>query len=525
MIRLKTMKKNHIKETIESIYCRKYGRLAGGAIVGCFAGILVSVFRKILEKGSIYSDQITEHIRNGRGELLLGLFLLSVAFLVVGLVQRYVPLCSGSGIPQVKGELSGRIDQPWLKIIAGKFAGGFFALSSGLSLGREGPSVQLGAMVGKGYGRLTKCRPTEEKMFITCGAAAGLSGAFCAPLAGTVFALEELHKNFSTSVMVCTMASSIVSNFVSSFAFGMEPVFDLPATYVLHVHEYWRVLLLGLILGAFGVCYNRVTEMFQKFYEKISVVWIKTAIPFACAVLLIFLFKDATGGGHGLVRNLAVHDYAIIYLILLLMLKFVFSLICSTSGIPGGIFLPLLVLGAIVGALYGGLMEMTGLEPIYRVNFVILGMTGCFTAIVRSPVTGVILITEMTGNFTNFMPLTIVALIAFITAEMLGGKPIYDQLLARMLRGKEEVSSEAFRRKVLIESGVHVGSVMDGGKVRDMLLPEGCLIVSIQRGGREFVPHGSTELRGGDELILLCSEQFVGAVKEKLFEICETIEE
>lgn len=519
------MRKNHIKETIESIYRRKYGRLAGGAVVGCLAGVSVSVFRKLLEKGSTYSDHFAEHIRNGSGNLILGLLLLSVAFFVVGAVQKYVPLCSGSGIPQVKAELSGRIDQPWLKIIAGKFAGGFFALSSGLSLGREGPSVQLGAMVGKGYGRLTKCRPTEEKMFITCGAAAGLSGAFCAPLAGTVFALEELHKNFSTSVMVCTMASSIVSNFVSAFAFGMEPVFDLPTTYAIHVHEYWRVLILGLLLGAFGVCYNKMTEILQNLYAKMPKIWVRTAIPFLCALILIFLFKDATGGGHGLVRKLAVHDYAIIYLIVLLMVKFAFSLVCSTSGIPGGIFLPLLVLGAIVGALYGGFMEITGLEPVYRVNFVILGMTGCFTAIVRSPVTGVILITEMTGNFTNFMPLTIVALISFITAEILGGKPIYDQLLVRMIRSKKHVPSDNVKRKVLLESSVHVGSTMDGGAVRDMFLPEGCLIVSIQRDEREFVPHGSTELRGGDKLILLCSEQDVGIVKDKLFKICETIEE
>ena len=172
-----------------------------------------------------------------------------------------------------------------------------------------------------------------------------------------------------------------------------------------------------------------------------------------------------------------------------------------------------------------GAGNIFGFEDIHLANFVILGMAGLFSAIVRAPVTGIILITEMSGDFKNFLSVATVALAAYIAADLLHGKPIYDQLLSRMLakRASYGTTEETRGHKVLMEAQVYIGSRMDGEKIEKMLLPPGCLVVSVERESREIVPSGSTVLRGGDKLILLCSQGDVQKVEEKLDNICRKI--
>ncbi len=530
------------KKNFESFEKRNYILPAWGLLIGVLSGFMVSFFRFVLAGGESIREYIVRLSSESTMWLLVGVAIFISAYVVAVMCTKAVPLSGGSGIPQVKGELSGQLEQNWWKIIIAKFIGGFAAISAGLSLGREGPSVQLGAMVGKGVAEAGGRTESEEKILMTCGAAAGLAGAFCAPLAGTVFALEELHKNFSTTVLVSAMASSIASDFVAKNIFGLEPVFSLPIAETLPLTHYWQVVLLGVALGIFGVLYNKCTVFAQNLLAKIKVktrfsdlsLWVRIAIPFICALFFIAVFPYVLSGGGGLVAAIGAGKYSAMFLLLLLTVKFVFSMISFGCGVPGGIFLPLLVMGSIFGGLYTEFLSMFGENDTYLVNFVILGMVGCFTAIVRSPVTGVLLLTEMTGEFTNFMALAIVALCAFITADILGGEPIYDTLLDRLLvKNRESKSSlhegevsghtRAHRRKVLVESEVYIGSLMDGGKVEKMLLPKGCLIVSVDRNGKEFVPHGQTVLLGGDKLVFFCAEADVAAVESKLDKICKTL--
>lgn len=518
---------NQTKRSMEYFVHRKYRLVLGGVMVGAASGLVVSLFRLVLQKAGEWRPLLTQWATEGGLALVGAVCLFVLCYLVVYLAYRQVPLSSGSGIPQVKGELLGQVDQPWMQVLVAKFAAGFCAMGAGLSLGREGPSVQIGAMTGKAVARVQRKTPTEEKMMMTCGAAAGLSGAFCAPFAGTVFALEELHKNFSADIMVSTMAASVTSDFVAVNLFGLSPVFTLPVPEKLILPEYWRVILLGILLGVFGVIYNRFTDFVQNLYGRIPWKSLRIAIPFGFAALFVCVLPQVLGGGHELAGEIAEGLFSVKMLLLLFGAKFLFSMISFGSGAPGGIFLPLLVLGALIGGLYGEAMVGLSLDPVYRVNFVTLGMAGCFTAIVRSPVTGVILITEMTGNFTNFLPLTIVALIAYVTAEALGGQPIYDQLLARLLTGKNlhTVTQEgrSVRSKVLIESPVYMGSQMDGKELSQMHLPPGCLVVSVQRAEKEVVPSGTTVLQGGDQIVVFCAESYAAQVDAQLDEICRTI--
>ena len=186
-----------------------------GLLVGSVAGLFVLLYRIVLEYAGSALTAILDFIGNDPLKMAgWFLVLLALAWIVAKLVT-FEPMISGSGIPQLEGEMVGKIDQRWWRVLPAKFLGGFLCLTGGLALGREGPSIQLGAMVGKGISRKMDRGKTEEKYLTTCGASAGLAAAFHAPLAGVMFSLEEVHKNFSVSVLLSVMVQA-VPHFVSS---------------------------------------------------------------------------------------------------------------------------------------------------------------------------------------------------------------------------------------------------------------------------------------------------------------------
>ena len=425
----------------------KYRLIIEGIGVGLLAGILVSAFRLSLTKVDEIRSVLLEGAQTKISLVVCCLLLLFFFTVCVSFIVTREPLCTGSGIPQVKGELDGKIKANWLSVIIAKFIGGIMAVGGGLSLGREGPSIQLGAMVGKGFSRLSGRLRTEERLLMTCGAGAGLAAAFSAPLAGVVFTLEELHKTFSADVLLSTMAAAITSDWVASYIFGLRPVFLLTISNSLPLSHYWMVLILGVIMGAFGVLYNRCIALSQDFFTMLKPAWIKAVLPFAAIVLLAVFYHRVLGSGHDLVSFAGEGGAGVKVLLILLVIKFIFSIFSFGTGAPGGIFLPLLVLGAVTGGLFTEVVSpLVGYANTYSAYFVILGMAGYFAAIVRAPITGIILISEMTGIFSNLLPLAIVSLVAHITAEILGGVPIYDQLLDRLLAGRSSAGKRATRR-------------------------------------------------------------------------------
>ncbi len=236
-----------------------------GIAVGAVSGVVVLLYRVALKYADEWLAEILNFMKRSPVTIVLWFLILLLLALIVGRLLRWEPLISGSGIPQLEGEMVGKLRQCWWRVIAAKFAGGFLSLMAGLSLGREGPSIQLGAMAGKGVSRLTKRGITEEKFLLTCGASAGLSAAFHAPLAGVMFSLEELHKSFSVSLLVSAMCSSVTADFISAQFLGFEPVFRFQLSQELPVQYYWALLLLGLILGLLGVFYNKTTLKVQQY--------------------------------------------------------------------------------------------------------------------------------------------------------------------------------------------------------------------------------------------------------------------
>src|SRR5699024_10976312 len=217
------------------------------------------------------------------------------------------------------------------------------------------------------------------------------------------------------------------------------------------------------------------------------------------------------GGGHSLILTLAGHPYSLLPLILLFIVRFSFSMISYGAGLPGGIFLPILTLGAIIGAIFANISTyLFHFDLIFVINIIIFSMAGYFTAIGKAPLTGSILITEMVGNFEHLMPIAVVSLVAYITADSLGAKPIYEALLQKMI-GKRTITIKG--KKQIIEIAIPTGCILDEAMVQEINWPRECLLAAIHRGDHEIIPHGNTVMKSGDILIVLTDEGSTAFVK------------
>lgn len=494
-----------------------------GLLVGAVSGLIVMFYRIALTCAGQWLKQILGYI-SGHPVRIAGWFaILCILAVIVGKLVRWEPMISGSGIPQVEGEILGKLSQNWKRVLPAKFVGGFLCLLGGLSLGREGPSVQLGAMGGQGVSRLLDRSRTEERYLMTCGASAGLAAAFHAPMAGTMFALEEIHKGFSVSLLISVMTSSVTADYVCSHIMGLDPVFQFRLEHVIPQDYYWLLLILGVILGLSGAFYNKAMLKAQDLYKKPGFLneTSRLLIAFLTAGVLGLLMPSVLGSGGDLIVSLTGGEMTLALLILTLIVKFLFSAVSFGSGAPGGIFFPLLILGALTGGIFAMIcVRLIGLDPVYVNNFVLLAMAGYFTAIVRAPVTGIILLFEMSGSVSQMLSLAVVSVTAYITATLLRSEPIYESLLNRLIPGEGDKGGST--QKVLDEYVIMGGSVLEGRSVMEIHWPKNCLIVSLERDGKEMIPKGKTRLQAGDRLTVMTDERDAGYIHDKMENLCYT---
>jgi H+/Cl- antiporter ClcA len=413
----------------------------------------------------------------------------------VGKLAQSSPLIMGSGIPQVKGQVMGFLCPKWLPVLIKKFIGGALCIVGGLALGREGPSIQLGAMAAQGAAEKLRCADTEKKYLVTCGACGGLAAAFNAPLAGMMFGLEEIHKNFSAIALFPVMVAAIIADLFSKGCFGIGASLNFEIAHLLPFKYYPLYLAVGVLMGLFGALYNKTLISLQKGYRKLPFpLWLRIMIPFAVAGLVGLIYPELLGAGHNLLEGLTEGSFALNVLVVLLLGKFLFSMVCFCSGAPGGIFFPLLVLGSLAGCIWGELAVIIfGVPREIIINFMLMGMAGMFAGVVRAPITGVILVMEMSGSLTQMAGITITACAATLIANLVKSKPIYDSLLESYI-GKEEAKGDID----IIEHLITLHSSMAGSTVSSLRLPKDCLIISINRGLEKIIPKGSTVLQAGD---------------------------
>ncbi|MFD1429700.1 ClC family H(+)/Cl(-) exchange transporter [Lacticaseibacillus mingshuiensis] len=493
-----------------------------GVVVGLLTGGVISLFRLGIEKFLEFMQGLYRHPSAG---LLILIALGSVVLaIVVGLLLKSEPNISGSGIPQVEGQLKGELEFNWWSILWKKFTAGILAIGPGLFLGREGPSIQLGAAVGQGVAAGWKRQGSERRIMIAAGAAAGLSAAFDAPIAGTLFVLEEVYHNFSPLVWVTSLASALAADFISLNVFGEVPVLHLTYSRPMPVELYWHLLLLGILLGLLGFLYQKALLAMPRLYALTHIPRaFQGIIPFLLVIPIGVWLPMILGGGNQMIIGFGKNVPGLSLLLILFALRFVFSVVSYGSGLPGGIFLPILSLGAVIGAIYGTFMHQMGLLPEnYVMNLIIFSMAAYFACIGKAPFTAILLITEMVGNLTLLMPMALLALVAYLVVDLLGGAPIYESLLERLTVGKKVSGITHMDR---LELPVFAGSPLEDRLVRDFQWPEQTLLSGIQRGEKTILPHGDTVIRAGDTLVLLTDSSQRAAVAAAIHQTAEAIKD
>ncbi len=499
-----------------------------GILIGLIAGIIIVLFRYMLQLATVWLERLYAYLGTHEYWMtMLWIVALAVVALLLDKIVRIEPMISGSGIPQVKGAVHRQINMKWPSVLWWKFIGGILAIGSGLSLGREGPSIQLGAAVGQGINRLLGGFKIEERILLTSGASAGLAAAFNAPLAGAIFALEELHKNFSPPVLLSAMAASLTADYVSRHFFGIRPIFDFHTLPVLPMNYFAVLLLLGAVTGMLGLLFNWSLVKSLQLYEKQKIMpsRLRMLIPLLLTIPVGFWVPQVLGGGQGLIDGLQNNQYLLPMLIMLVIVKFGITLASYGSGAPGGIFMPMLVIGALIGGVFGQLViQFWQVDTMFGNNFVVFAMAAFFTAVVKAPITGSILITEMTGSFEHLPALITVSMTAYIVADLLNSKPIYDTLLHRFMtkRSNTTVNSDQGGSTVL-EAVVSLGSQLDGKMIKDISWPRNCLLINIKRGEEQIIPSGDTRIIAGDYLHIMTSENHAAEIKPVLLRMAGLI--
>ncbi|EHI69558.1 chloride transporter, ClC family [Streptococcus ictaluri 707-05] len=332
--------------------------------------MVVSLFRLLIE---ILAERVVDvyHQSHSNPFLLLPILVVSLLIILfVGYLVKSDPDIKGSGIPHVEGELKGLMSPNWWSVLWKKFLAGTLAISMGFMLGREGPSTQLGAMSAKGLAKALKSSGLEKRVLIASGAAAGLSAAFNAPIAGLLFVVEEIYHHFSRLIWITALVASLVANFISLHIFGLRPVLAMPkAMPFLGLNQYWLLLLLGVFLGILGYVYEWVILRFHLIYDFLGKYLKITPAFYGILTVLVILpvgyyFPQLLGGGHGLIISLSQVELPLVTIALYLFIRFIVSMFSYSSGLPGGIFLPILTLGALSGTLFALFFKQIGSQVV-----------------------------------------------------------------------------------------------------------------------------------------------------------------
>ncbi len=424
---------------------------AQALLIGACTGVVIGLFRLWY---LITNREIVAFVQ-GRDlqSLPVGLLIFSVLLvlaLVSGWLVRTEPLLSGSGIPQVELTLRGRLSMPWLRLLIGKFIGTWICLAGGLSVGREGPSIQMGAAAGCGVGQLFNEDPLSPR-FPIGGSVAGMTAAFGAPLAGMFFAFEEMHVILSTPLVLFTAGAALSSWFVVDVLFGFGLVFPLTTLTPLSLTQHLFLIPLGIGIGCLGAAYNAGLLGATYFMDRQRMLGslTKPLIPFLCAGLLLYVYPQVlVGFGIGM-EELEQGGSLLETLVLLLGIKILFSIVSFSSGVAGGLLMPMLSIGGITGAVLGTLALAQGwLEPAQLGTLLTLSMGALFGATVRAPLTGAALVLEMTGAWSSAPAMLITVFCATFTASKLRSAPIYDSLKVRILQ-KQRRARQASRASSL----------------------------------------------------------------------------
>lgn len=540
-----------MKKAMEKTRNRKSGEMyknavqliVVGIVTGVFSGAVVTIYNLLAKQGEAISRDLYAYVRENPAFLPLLFVALALGAFLLSVVVYLVPMAKGSGIPQTEGATRGRLRFKWYRDAVAMFAASLLSIFMGLSAGSEGPSLHIGAASGEGVACILKRNEMIRRYQVTGGACAGLAVAFNAPLTGMAFAFEEAHKRFTPEVFICAFSSVIFALLTRGMLYN---AFHLETTSFFHAYAFpqgtvqdWNFFLFlalsAIICALAGVLFYKTVFFFRRLMGKIQFkkpffnTFARILIAVFLGGALSLITVNVMGGGHELIESLgtkggtvessveSVFSLSLVAtLFIVCIFKFLITGVNMGSGIPCGAFIPMLAIGACIGSLLNLAWVELGMDAAYCDFLVMICMAAFFTSIVKAPITGIVMVCELTWSFSSLLPVIIGVSIGYFIGDLSRTDGIYEELLEAY-----ELESGIHKNEVREVYLVSVASnaIAEKREVRDILWPAGAFVAELKRGEEIILPDGDTVLQAGDELKIICKTDKPEKVREELTHI------
>ncbi len=488
-----------------------------GAVTGTVTALVVVVYKWCAKLSITVAEHGYHWLREHWWAVPLVIGALGGVALLLSKVYRREPNLRGGGIPTAIGILRGQIPFRWFVTLIGTFGLSLLSFLIGVPLGNEGPSVQIGTAVGRGSVSFSKKHAAWDRYAMTGGACAGFAVATGAPISGVLFAVEEAHRRVSPTIFVAACSSVLcagLTNAAISPLVGVSTaLFPALSLVTLSVREAWLPLAVGAAVGLFAVAFLQYYRLLSRFFHKtlasVKSVWKIWFVLAATVAVGLFTFLGASTG-HELILSLLGGGTALWLLAALLVVRVNLTLCANVNHITGGIFLPLLAIGALFSALLGeGAALLPALGREYYLVVLMLGITACVAGMMRMPLTAIVFAVEALSGYHNILYVILAAATAFIITELFGVESINDRVLEHRVAS---LNKNAAHRLIDTKVKVQAGSFAVGRAVRDIFWPNGLFVLSVRSAGEKR----DSGLHAGDVLHVRYTTDGSAAAREAL---------
>ena len=405
-------------------------------VVAVFISVVCGGAAVLLHQGIHLVSHLTHTLQNSASGMWHGWLVVcapAVGGLIAGLLLQYVtPQARGSGIPQVKLDLAMRGGRIPFRVALGKLVTTAIAVGTGGSVGREGPTVQMCASIGSSIARWFPMTTAQLRIMVHAASVAGLAAAFNTPIAGVTFIMEEVIGDLNTRHLSYLILGAIGATITTRALLGNAPVFDVPAYTLSHPSKLLLYVLLGVLAGLLSVAFIRLLVWSIDRFQNLSVPeFLKPAIGGLLVGLMALQLPQVLGMGYDAVTDAMQNRLPLLIMLALTVGKFISTILSYSSGTAGGLFAPSLFIGAMLGGAFAaGLDELTHVTFVSPGAFALVGMGAVFVGIIRTPITSILIIFEMTNDYALILPLMLANMTSYSIARLLEHHNVYEAILA-----------------------------------------------------------------------------------------------
>lgn len=510
---MKQKYKNYLKNVVVPV-------LVYGAFTGVVVGTLVYFFKLAAEWLTEVSTEIYLYAQQNLWMIPVVFAAVCVLSVAAYFLQKWAPETKGGGIPRAEGVLRGILTFRWLRTAIAVAVNSWISYFAGLPLGSEGPSVLLGTALGAGVSKLPLSHNSWNRYIMAGGACAGFAVATLSPVTGILFALEEAFKRFTPMIFLMAMSAVLFGTTVSNLwgaALGHQPAALFNVSEFMgqfQMPDIWVPLLLGVFVAVVACAYNLFVFSVGHVYDtKLKKVpqWVRLLVVFVltAAIGLVaaggFNGTDAMYGGGALITKLAkngVQSIAWYVILILLVIRFFTIAFATGSGATGGVFIPMLSIGALLGAASAELFVAMGMDASLYGTVVIISMSAFMGASTRAPLTALVFVVESTWSFSNLLYVGVAVFVSYMLCEVVKVEPLYDVLLERMA----EKQNEGKQHKILrLNCVAAAGSFAESKSVRDILWPANTKVGEIVAADsvKRMDDDGEKKINAGDSMTIV----------------------